>query len=216
MRRASRDTATMGVHVVELDTGETVYAYNPDEPRVIASNTKLFTTAAALDALGPGYLFETRLLMRGAVEGGVLRGDLGVVGAGDPQISGREYGGDAFGAFRPWAAALRERGIERVDRRPLPRPRPLRAALRPSRLAAGPAHGVVRGAGGRRSRSGQLHPGAGLAGQTGAGRARGRDRCRRCRLFQVDNTATHQRQRRRAAQLYVGRTGTTLTVTGSI
>src|SRR6185295_4425663 len=80
--RALRDTAAMGVHVVELDTGETVYAYNPDEPRVIASNSKLFTTAAALDTLGPGYFFETRLLMRGAAESGVLRGDLGVVGAG--------------------------------------------------------------------------------------------------------------------------------------
>ena len=112
--RALRDTAAMGVHIVELDTGETVYAYNPDEPRVIASNSKLFTTAAALDALGPGYFFETRLLMRGAVEGGSLRGDLGVVGAGDPQISGREYGGDSYAAFRPWAAALRERGIRRV------------------------------------------------------------------------------------------------------
>ena len=112
--RALRDTAAMGVHVVELDTGETVYAYSPDEPRPIASNSKLFTTAAALDALGPGYFFETRLLMRGDAEAGVLRGDLGVVGAGDPQISGREYGGDVFGPFRPWAAALRERGIRRV------------------------------------------------------------------------------------------------------
>ena len=112
--RASRDTAAMGVHIVELDTGETIYAYNPDEPRVIASNNKLFTTAAVLDALGPGYFFETRLLMRGGVEDGALRGDLGVVGAGDPQISGREYGGDSYAAFRPWAAALRERGIERV------------------------------------------------------------------------------------------------------
>ena len=113
--RALRDTAALGVHIVELDTGETVYAYSPDEPRPIASNSKLFTTAAALDALGPGYFFETRLLTRGEVAGGVLRGDLGVVGAGDPQISGREYGGDVYGAFRPWAAALRERGIRRVS-----------------------------------------------------------------------------------------------------
>lgn len=112
--RALRDTGALGVHIVDLDTGETVYAYNPDQPRVIASNSKLFTTAAALDALGPGYFFETRLLMRGSVTGGTLQGDLGVVGSGDPQISGREFGGDAFGAFRPWAAAMREKGIRRV------------------------------------------------------------------------------------------------------
>ena len=112
--RALQDTASLGVHIVELDTGETVYAYSPDEKRVVASNNKLFTTAAALDALGPGYFFETRLLMRGSVAGETLQGDLGVVGSGDPQISGREFGGDPYGAFRPWAAALRERGVRRV------------------------------------------------------------------------------------------------------
>lgn len=112
--RALKNAGELGVHVVELDTGETVYGYQPDELRVIASNTKLFTTAAALDSLGPGYFFETRLLERGTLMAGVLQGDLGVVGAGDPQISGREFGGDPFGAFRPWAAALRERGIRRI------------------------------------------------------------------------------------------------------
>lgn len=112
--RALKDTSKLGIHVVELDTGETAYAYSPDEPRVIASNTKLFTTAAALDALGPGYFFETRLLLRGDLQGGVLQGDLGVVGAGDPLISGRDYDGDSYGAFRPWARALRERGVRKV------------------------------------------------------------------------------------------------------
>ncbi|HYO14156.1 MAG TPA: D-alanyl-D-alanine carboxypeptidase, partial [Thermoanaerobaculia bacterium] len=101
--RALKETSKLGVHIVELDTGETAYAYSPDEPLVIASNTKLFTTAAALDALGPGYFFETRLLLRGELQAGVLQGDLGVVGAGDPLISGRDYDGDSYGAFRPWA-----------------------------------------------------------------------------------------------------------------
>lgn len=114
VQRALGVTAALGVHVVELDSGETVYGYNQDEPRVIASNTKLFTTAAALDAFGPGYFFETRFLSQGAVRGEALEGDLGVVGGGDPHISGRDWAGDSFGAFRPWAQALRERGISRV------------------------------------------------------------------------------------------------------
>ncbi|HEY0515209.1 MAG TPA: D-alanyl-D-alanine carboxypeptidase/D-alanyl-D-alanine-endopeptidase [Thermoanaerobaculia bacterium] len=112
--RTAAASGALGVNIVELDTGETVFSHRPDELRVIASNSKLFTTAATLDALGPGYLFETRLLMRGAVDRGVLRGDLGVVGSGDPQISGREYGGDPYGPFRPWAAALRQKGIQRI------------------------------------------------------------------------------------------------------
>src|SRR4026209_1933191 len=79
---ALRVTSALGVHIVDLDTGESVYGYNPDEPRVIASNTKLFTTAAILDALGPGYTFETRFLMHGPVRDGVLDGPVGVVGSG--------------------------------------------------------------------------------------------------------------------------------------
>lgn len=105
----------VGVHIVELDTGESIYGYLPDERRVIASNTKLFTTAAILDALGPGYFFETRFVMNGEVRGDTLVGDLGVIGSGDPHISGRDYNGDSFAPFREWARALRERGIRKVS-----------------------------------------------------------------------------------------------------
>jgi D-alanyl-D-alanine carboxypeptidase/D-alanyl-D-alanine-endopeptidase (penicillin-binding protein 4) len=112
--RAQRQSAAVGVSIVQLDTGEAVFSYHPQQPRVIASNSKLFTTSTALDTLGPGFVFETRFLMRGAVTDGVLHGDLGVVGAGDPQISGREYEGDPFAAFRPWAAALRDKGVRRI------------------------------------------------------------------------------------------------------
>lgn len=112
--RAQQAASELGVHIVELDSGETVYGFLPDQPRVIASNTKLFTTAAALDAFGPGYFFETRFVLRGKVRNGVLEGDVGVVGGGDPHISGRDYGGDSFAAFRPWAQVLRERGIYKV------------------------------------------------------------------------------------------------------
>ncbi len=35
----------------------------------------------------------------------MLEGDLGVVGAGDPNISGRFYDGDSFAVFKTWAAA---------------------------------------------------------------------------------------------------------------
>lgn len=113
--RAVRETAAMGVNVVEVGSAETAYTYNADEARTIASNTKLFTTAAALDALGPGYLYETRLVLRGQVQDGVLHGDLGVIGDGDPNISGRSFDGDSYGAFRLWARELAARGVRRVD-----------------------------------------------------------------------------------------------------
>ncbi len=114
VRRALRVAPRLGVMVADLATGAQIYAYDAREPRIPASNTKLFTTSAVLDGLGPGYVFETPLLDRGRVEGGVLHGDLAVVGAGDPTISER-FTGDGYSAFRPWAATLRDRGIQRVE-----------------------------------------------------------------------------------------------------
>ena len=112
--RVVHETKAVGVQVVEVGGGDTIYTYNGDDERTIASNTKLFTTAAALDALGPGYLYETRLLLRGQVQEGLLRGDLGVIGGGDPNISGRAFDGDSYGAFRSWAHELAARGVRRV------------------------------------------------------------------------------------------------------
>ncbi len=112
---ARQASGAMGVHVVDLLSGETVYSFNPQTRRILASNTKLITSAAALDRLGPGYFFETEVLIRGEVSAGVLAGDLAIVGGGDPNLSGRQYQGDAFGAFRPWAAALKRLGTRRID-----------------------------------------------------------------------------------------------------
>jgi len=111
---ARRVAPALGVHVVEVGSGEEVYSFHADEPRIVASNTKLMTTAAALDRLGPGFFFETEVVARGAVEGGVLEGEVAVVGGGDPNLSGRHYFGDPYGPFREWAAALRARGVRQV------------------------------------------------------------------------------------------------------
>lgn len=114
VRRALRSSPALSVVVEEVASGERIYGYRADERRILASNTKLFTSAAALHYLGPGYVFETPLLSRGPVAAGTLRGDLAVVGRGDPTVSER-FTLDPYAAFRPWARALRERGIRRVE-----------------------------------------------------------------------------------------------------
>ncbi len=113
---AARQTAgAMGVHVLDLLSGETAYSFNPSDRRILASNTKLITSAAALDRLGPGYFFETEVLVRGEIKAGALDGDLAIIGGGDPNLSGRQYQGDTFGPFREWAAALKRVGAGRID-----------------------------------------------------------------------------------------------------
>jgi D-alanyl-D-alanine carboxypeptidase/D-alanyl-D-alanine-endopeptidase (penicillin-binding protein 4) len=80
-----------GIEVVSLSTGKVLYAQNPEKLFTPASNTKLFTTAAALALIGPGYSFHTTVETNGTLDKhGRLTGDLVLVGRGDPNLSGRE------------------------------------------------------------------------------------------------------------------------------
>jgi len=112
---SNRPLAQPGERHAGATLRETIFELRPDESRIIASNTKLFTTAAALDRLGPGFFFETNVLMRGSLRAGRLDGDLAVVGGGDPNISGRHYEGDSLAVFRSWASAIKARGIQAIE-----------------------------------------------------------------------------------------------------
>ncbi len=108
-------TAVWSVLVQSLDTGEVLYRLNPDTLVMPASNQKIVSTAVAAARLGWDFRFETRLERAATVEGGTLRGDLFVVGTGDPTINARE--GRDQSVFDELAAGLKAAGITRVDGR---------------------------------------------------------------------------------------------------
>lgn len=60
-----------------------------------ASNMKILTTLLAFEHLGPAYRFETTFAHTGTISDGELRGDLLVIGSGDPSFSGN-YSDSAF------------------------------------------------------------------------------------------------------------------------
>lgn len=91
-------TAHIGYRFVDLKTGEVVIERDSQKLFAPASTTKLFSTAAALDALGADYRFHTPIYRRGKVSEGRLDGDLILVASGDPTMGGRttEKGEIAF------------------------------------------------------------------------------------------------------------------------
>jgi D-alanyl-D-alanine carboxypeptidase/D-alanyl-D-alanine-endopeptidase (penicillin-binding protein 4) len=104
--------ATWGVAVRSLARDETLYAHNPQKLLLPASNVKLITLAAAAERLGWAFTFDTDLVAVGPVDGGVLYGDLVVVGRGDPSID--DWDGQATRLFAEWAGQLKAAGIHTV------------------------------------------------------------------------------------------------------
>jgi D-alanyl-D-alanine carboxypeptidase/D-alanyl-D-alanine-endopeptidase (penicillin-binding protein 4) len=81
--------ARWGILLVDGQSGETLYAHNPEQMFLPASTTKLYTCATALAAFGPDFKFETPVYARGDMTDGRLRGDLILVASGDLTLGGR-------------------------------------------------------------------------------------------------------------------------------
>jgi D-alanyl-D-alanine carboxypeptidase/D-alanyl-D-alanine-endopeptidase (penicillin-binding protein 4) len=107
--------AQLGIEVFSLDRSEILYEKNAQKLYVPASNNKILTSAAALVCLGPDYRFKTRVLTDGPVLGGVMTGDLIVLGFGDPSSSSRIQSKDPFLPFKDWAARLKQQGIHAIS-----------------------------------------------------------------------------------------------------
>jgi len=71
-------SASVGIAVHELGTGNPVFTWHEREALNPASNQKLLTAAAALELLGADYRFQTRVLRSGDA--------LVIVGEGDPSL----------------------------------------------------------------------------------------------------------------------------------
>ncbi|GLI56135.1 hypothetical protein PM10SUCC1_16490 [Propionigenium maris DSM 9537] len=120
-----------GIKVVNLSSGETIFERNEDSSFIPASNTKLYTGAAAMEILGKDYRFKTRLAYRGEISpDGTLNGDLYIIGGGDPTLGSKYLFNRRFNmqskatpgridtqlAFLDeWADEVKSLGINRVN-----------------------------------------------------------------------------------------------------
>ena len=113
--------AHSGAYVVNATDGETVLRYRPTTARILASNTKLFTTSAALARFGIDGTLGTEVRGTGTKDDeGVYHGSLYLRGGGDPtfgssRFARRSYGGGA--TVQALAAEIQALGIERVTGR---------------------------------------------------------------------------------------------------
>lgn len=82
-------TASIGIKVVLVDSGEVIYSKNAYKLHHPASTTKLFTASAALAKLGPDYQFETTLYTDKVTDGKVV-GNIYLKGSADPVLEPKD------------------------------------------------------------------------------------------------------------------------------
>lgn len=105
-------TANISLLVQNLQTGELIDCYRPQNVAPPASVMKLLPTATALETLGADYRFSTYIEHSGYINGGILYGDLYVRGTGDPTLGSQKIGDRNF--LNRWVKAIREAGIREI------------------------------------------------------------------------------------------------------
>jgi serine-type D-Ala-D-Ala carboxypeptidase/endopeptidase (penicillin-binding protein 4) len=115
--------AYAGAYVANVsgDTPRPVFRWREGTARILASNTKLFTTSAALARFGRDGTLGTEVLGTGELDTeGVYRGSLYLRGGGDPTFGSRRFTRKSYGGgatVEDLAALLHDAGIRRVTGR---------------------------------------------------------------------------------------------------
>lgn len=113
-----------GAYVLDLTERKVLFNSRGATRRMLASNTKLFTTAAALERFGASGALQTRVLGEGAldVETGRWEGDLYLKGSGDPTFGSGSFIARAYGTgadIEQLVSTLQAAGITSVRGRVL-------------------------------------------------------------------------------------------------
>ncbi|HXM35484.1 MAG TPA: D-alanyl-D-alanine carboxypeptidase/D-alanyl-D-alanine-endopeptidase [Pyrinomonadaceae bacterium] len=107
-------SARWGVSVISLRDGRVLYARNADKLFTPASNMKIYTTAVALDLLGPEYQWRTSVYANSQPDAsGLLKGDLTLYGRGAPDLSSQPKK-DSRASLVQLAEDLYSRGVRRI------------------------------------------------------------------------------------------------------
>ena len=106
LREARLPASAVGIYVQEVGSGKPLLALNADRPMNPASVMKLVTTYAALELMGPAFVWKTGIYETGSRRGDILDGDLVFKGVGDPKLTEQDL----------WMALkqVRARGIREV------------------------------------------------------------------------------------------------------
>lgn len=97
----------ISIRIMSAQQNEIFFERNPDHYLTPASTTKLFPTFAAYALLGADYLIPTKVFTDGAIEDGILKGNIYLKGFGDPTLTEPD--------IKELALAIAKKGIKEIE-----------------------------------------------------------------------------------------------------
>ncbi|MES2800730.1 MAG: D-alanyl-D-alanine carboxypeptidase/D-alanyl-D-alanine-endopeptidase [Bacteroidota bacterium] len=113
------ENASISIQFKEIGVATNLAEYRPKTAIPTASTAKLFSTSSAIEILGPDYRPITKIYHTGTIENGVLKGDVWIIGGGDPSLGSKYFNGpgkeDAF--LFAWVDSIKSKGIAKIEGR---------------------------------------------------------------------------------------------------
>lgn len=111
--------ASVSLSVIDADNGELLIECGHFRNLKPASVMKIITSAAALELLGPDYVFNTVIGYTGSLNRrtGNLHGDIVITGGGDPALGSDHFGEYYSGFLDRWSEAAKKTGIRKIKGR---------------------------------------------------------------------------------------------------
>jgi serine-type D-Ala-D-Ala carboxypeptidase/endopeptidase (penicillin-binding protein 4) len=116
LNTGSLKTASCCIYAIDAKTGEKIAA-TEQKSLSTASVMKLFTSAVALDILGPDHTFSTSMAYSGILDRqtGLLKGNLILKGGGDPAFYSSFFEDHYRQCFDNWVMQLKKAGIKKIE-----------------------------------------------------------------------------------------------------
>lgn len=108
--------ASSSLCVLDANTGKPLFTRNEQIGLATASTLKVITAATAFSVLGKDFQFQTTLAYTGKItEDGVLKGDLVIIGSGDPTLGSDRYQNKEKVVLTEWVTVIKKAGIKKIE-----------------------------------------------------------------------------------------------------
>jgi len=113
---SSMRSGSVSFHLIDAESGLTIYDHNSGRSLIPASVMKLVTTSAALELLGPDHTFTTATGYNGILNSrtGVLKGNIIIKGGGDPALGSKAFNSHYPGLEQEWVEKIKKAGIRKI------------------------------------------------------------------------------------------------------